>query len=138
MEGLATTLKRPVVVSNTPRATVGRVGTLFSDRDTPCSSSQVRTPFAKKGSSTNVKIVQAQACKTPGGKLQFTKIGQTFIDVTEHTATVEHITSVIQRKWGEDYVLVTADGLRLEDSSGTKGFVYTVCIFAIRLHALLC
>ena len=54
----------------------------------------------------------------------FDKVGQAFIDVTESTANVLYITSVVQRKWGKGYKLVTGDGLTIDDSSGTQGIIY--------------
>lgn len=32
-----------------------------------------------------------------------------------------YVTNAIQNKWGQDHVLVTGDGLPIEDYSGTKG-----------------
>ena len=68
----------------------------------------------------NVKVVQAHVSKSATGKLEFHRLGQAFIDVNESTANVFHITDVIQNKC-DDYVLVTGDGLQVEDSSGTQG-----------------
>ena len=55
------------------------------------------------------------------GKFQFTSTSQAFIDATDSTANVHYITNVVQKRWGADFQLVTADGLQLEDSSGTQG-----------------
>ena len=44
---------------------------------------------------------------------------------------MDYITSVVQRRCGSDYVLVTADGLVIEDSSGTQGYVSVVSLVAI-------
>lgn len=76
---------------------------------------------AKRNHSINVKIVKANVTKSTTGKLEFHKLGQAFIDINEATAKVYYISGVIQKKWGDEYVLVTADGLRIEDSSGTQG-----------------
>ena len=58
----------------------------------------------------------------PNGKPEFKQMGQLFIDITEGTANVEYVhASVVQNKWGPDYILVTVDGLQLHDSPGTKG-----------------
>ena len=77
--------------------------------ETPCSS---RSPFTAKLKSINaiVKVVQASVSKAANGKLEFQKKGQAFVNVNEKTANVHYITSVIQKKWGEEYVLVTDDG----------------------------
>ena len=84
----------------------------------------VHTPkpvFQGKKGSVNVKVIQASVFKTAGGKINFEKLGQAFIDVNESTANVFYIAGVIEKKWGPEYVLVTADGLKIEDSSGTQG-----------------
>lgn len=75
----------------------------------------------RKQSSTNVKIVQATMKRLSSGKVEFTSQNQTFVDVTEVTANVHYISSVVQRNWGSQFVLVTSDGLKLDDSSGTQG-----------------
>ena len=60
--------------------------------------------------------------RLPGGKCEFTHTGQTFINVTQRiTANVNYIQSIVQRRWGSGYILVTADGLEIEDISGTQG-----------------
>ncbi len=78
-------------------------------------------PIAKKGQTGSVKIVQASFKRLPNGKPEFSQIGQVFIDISETTANAHYLSSVIQKKWGADHVLVTSDGLRIEDSSGTQG-----------------
>ena len=55
------------------------------------------------------------------GRAEFTPTSQTYIDLLETTANLEHITDVIHRRWGSEYVLVTNDGLELEDSPATQG-----------------
>ena len=78
--------------------------------------------FKKTAGSVSVKIVKASYLKSfIGGKGEFQKLGQTYVSVSEATANVRYISSVIKEKWGEDYVLVTSDCLELEDSSGTQG-----------------
>ena len=100
-----------------------------------------RTPFTatkKFSSSVNVKLVQAVMSRQPSGKPSFNRLGQTFVDVTEATANVTYIKLVIQQKWGHDYALVTADGLELEDCSGTQGqlclFNYMVLMTEYHMH----
>ena len=46
---------------------------------------------------------------------------QTFVDVTESTSNVNYVRNAVQKRWGEEYTLVTVDGLEIEDSSGTQG-----------------
>ena len=44
--------------------------------------------------------------------------------MTEATANVLHVTAAAQREFGEDYVVVTADGLKVKDCTGTKGLKF--------------
>ena len=69
--------------------------------------------------------------KIKGGKgVEFSKVGQIFTQITEHTATVTHILGVVTETWGPGYVLVTVDGLTIEDSDGTRG----ILLISIRLY----
>ena len=54
-------------------------------------------------------------------KIDFQPIHQTFIELLDSTANVEHILAIIRRRWGSDYMLVTQDGLPLEDAPATQG-----------------
>ena len=64
-----------------------------------------------------VKVVQATMKKLSNGKYEFNNENQTYITVTEGTANLDYISQVVQRKWGAGYVLVTSDGLKLDDSA---------------------
>ena len=55
------------------------------------------------------------------GKVEFSVAHQTFITISEPNANVNYIQSVVQQKWGREYILVTSDGLPIEDGSGTQG-----------------
>ena len=102
-------------------------------RGGPQSSSSTNHPMykpifsAKKEPTANVKVVQAQLTRSSSGKAEFQRQGQLFIDVTEATANAPYISNAVQKKWGNDYMLVTADGLGIEDSAGTQGnsYLYT-------------
>ena len=75
----------------------------------------------KKSQTFNIKVVQARLKWLPNGRPEFKQSGQLFVDITEATANVQYVQSVVQSRWGPDYILVTADGLQLDDSPGTKG-----------------
>jgi len=75
----------------------------------------------RKCSSVNVKIVQALFKRSPSGRVEFKPVSQCFIDVNESTANVMYLNHAIKEKWGSEYTLVSSDGLRIEDSSGTQG-----------------
>lgn len=80
-------------------------------------------PVGTKKNSINVKIVHASAKKGTGrdGRPEFKPLTQAFVEVTESTANVMYLSHIIKEKWGADHILVTADGMKIEDSSGTQG-----------------
>ena len=78
--------------------------------------------------SVNVKIVKATMKPGVNGRPEFTPVTQTFVDVTESTANTTYILNAVQRKWGAQYVIVTSDGLQIEDGSGTQGRLKTVVV----------
>lgn len=59
--------------------------------------------------------------KSRTGKVEFETETQMYIDLTESTATVEYVIQEVKHRWGDDYVIVTIDGLELGESEGTKG-----------------
>ena len=119
-----TTVPGPSSASNGVQA-LTPVTTGYTSNNRPFSSNQ------KKSQTFNVKVVQANLKWLPNGKPEFKQMGQLFIDITETTANVQYVQSVIQSKWGSDYILVTVDGLQLDDSPGTKGIL-------VKQHLLLC
>ena len=64
----------------------------------------------KKPLESTVKITKASINRMSGrvGK-EFE--AQIFIDIREDTANVTYLNSMIQSKWGSNYVIVTSDGL---------------------------
>ena len=52
---------------------------------------------------------------------EFSQKAQMHLNVAESTANVNHILREVHQRWGEEYVIVTVDGLELEDCEGTKG-----------------
>ena len=78
-----------------------------------------------------MKVVQARISGISGkGRPNFEMMGQMFIEVCERTSNVAYILTQIQREFGQDYVVVTADGLEVKDSSGTQGMseIYACCV----------
>ena len=87
----------------------------------PSTSSSFQSVIApKRVPSFNLKVIKADVHRI-GKKIEFQCQSQTFIELVDSTANVEHILSVIQRRWGSDYTLVTQDGLQLEESPATQG-----------------
>ncbi len=68
-----------------------------------------------------MKILKAEMSTSRTGKVDFEQSAQMHIDVTETTANVCHLLREVHQKWGEGYVLVTLNGLQLEDCEGTRG-----------------
>ena len=76
---------------------------------------------AKAGRQTcNVTVVRAHFKRLHGGKADFKPVAQKFVLVTEESANVDYILSKVA-SWGSNHVLVTANGLKIEDGSGTRG-----------------
>lgn len=101
------------LASNTP---------VFSSPAMPVSYPPDRPVFSKKscGQTFNIKIVQASFAMV-SGKINLTKQEQMYIPLQETNANVPYVTNIMQQNWGFEYVLITADGLKLQDSPGTRG-----------------
>ena len=109
-------------------------GTNSRERIMPISSrpstSQVlsRSPSSRRqatGDSFNIKIIQAKMKKMGSSRPEFTVLSQHYISINEITANVTYILAAVRERWGSSYVIVTGDGLRVEDSSGTQGYPNT-------------
>lgn len=98
-----------------------------STSSTATMSATRRPPIAplggRKGGGNNVslKILQATLKRSSGGKPEFELIGQYYVDVTESTANISYINRQIKKHWGKEYILVSSEGLRFEDSDSTQG-----------------
>ena len=68
-----------------------------------------------------MKLVHADLNWSVGGKPEFDPMEQLYVCLTEATANVDYVLNTVQWKWGNDRVLVTADGLKIEDCAGTQG-----------------
>ena len=101
-----------VVTSRPGRIAAGPIG--VTAETTPCKR-------AKTGKQTcNVAVVHAHFKRLPGGKADFKLVTQKFVLVTEELANFYYILSKVA-SWGNNHVLVTANGLKIEDGSGTRG-----------------
>ena len=79
--------------------------------------------------SFSVKIVQARMTKSKaGGKIEFQRTGQAYVVTTERQASVDYILRECQSQFGDGHVLVTSDGLEINDSPGTRGQSNFACI----------
>ena len=73
------------------------------------------------GGGSNLKVVQAEISGFSAGRPEFRRLGQTFIPLSDSTANIHHVTSVVKAEFGDEYVVVTADDLEVRDSAGTRG-----------------
>ena len=62
-----------------------------------------------------IKVTKAIMTKSPRGKPEFNPTGQMYIELLDSTAATEHVLDNIQKKRGINHMLVTSDGLQLED-----------------------
>ena len=53
--------------------------------------------------------------------MQFHATKQTFVELTESTASTEFVKAIARQRWGTDYELVTQDGLTIDNSPATQG-----------------
>ena len=76
---------------------------------------------APKDPTITVKIIHAKIDRSRTRKVKFTQEAQMHLDITESTVNVQYVLNEVQQRWGDQYVLVTIDGLELEDCERTKG-----------------
>ena len=97
---------------------------VFSSPAQPGTLLPNRPVFSKKysGQTFNIKVVQASFTMI-SGKIDLTKQEQMYIPLQEANANVPYVTNIMQQNWGSEYVLITADGLKLQDSPGTRGTI---------------
>ena len=66
--------------------------------------------------------------KKTSKKVSFDTIHAMYVELTEATANIGYVATVVIRKWGKGYVVVTADGLQIEDGEATRGQCMYTCI----------
>ena len=108
-------------LSSTPAAAPSATQTPHGQHSSSSSSPFFHSIIApKRIPSFNLKVVKAKMHRN-GRKIEFQPVHQTFIELVDSTTNVEHILAIIRRRWGPDYILVTQDGLPLEDAPATQG-----------------
>ena len=115
----------PSITAAPPRSNLPPSMTLTS---TPSSSSgfqNFRSVTAPRRSpSFSLKVLKAKMYRNGRRKLDFQTLGQTYIEISEATANLEHILGMIYQRWGNGYKVVTSDGVPLEDSPTTQGELF--------------
>jgi len=81
----------------------------------------VTAPSYRRGATFSLKVVKATMLRKGRGKPDFEVSSQVYIELTEATAYLDYIVEVIHKHWGTEYILITSDGLELEDSPATHG-----------------
>lgn len=95
-------------------------GAATADHSESPSTSNVSN-LSHKYNSYNIKIVKADKFISESGKTDFAPIESMFIEVTSSNANIGNISSCVKKKWGDDYNVVTKDGLEICDSTATRG-----------------
>lgn len=133
VEGPTVTISTPTR-NNLPRSQLQGTSSMMSLSSTPGNQSSIPLHFSAPSTSSSfqsmiatkripsfsLKVIKADVHRI-GKKIEFQPQSQTFIELVDSTANVEHILGVVQRRWGSDYALVTQDGLQLEESPATQG-----------------
>lgn len=100
----------PNVASSTVSAT--------QSRDTPVFKSVISRQHTSK---SKMKIVRANMSYAGNGRPQFQNVDAFYVDIDEASANVVSLQKSIQEELGENYILVTNDGLTIKDSPATRG-----------------
>ncbi len=74
----------------------------------------------RKAPSFSLKVVKAKLTRT-GKKAVIQPISQTYIELVDSTANLDHIMTVIHQRWSSQVVLVTNDGAELDESPAMHG-----------------
>ncbi len=83
----------------------------------------------KKEPVCTIKVVKAKMIGGgTSGKVEFEAQKQMHIEVIESSANVPSILKQIRRQWGDEYNLVSNDGLVMEDCEGTRGKFNVRCV----------
>ena len=63
-----------------------------------------------------MQVVKASIKWQGKGKPEFTAESQLHLDLTDQTGNFQYILAAVRDKWGNGYILVTNDGIEIEDS----------------------
>lgn len=71
---------------------------------------------------TSMQVIRVSKKRVSKGKYEFTENSQTWVNVTSETANVNYVNKAIKELWGDEYRLVTVDGIEIDDSPTTRGY----------------
>ena len=78
-----------------------------------------------------LKVVRARITEFINNRPNYQKLGQIFIDITEATANIFHVTAAAQWQFGDNHVIVTADGLEVKLSTGMQRILHAYWFLSI-------
>ena len=94
-------------------------------RSYPGFSSVVSQTGSRRGNSSfSLELVQGRITDFSKSQPNVQKLGQTFVEMAEATANVLHVTAAAEWEFGEDHVVVTANGMEVKDCAGTQGLKF--------------
>ena len=72
------------------------------------------------------------------GKYELVEQCHIHVNVNNETANVHHVNDAIKDAWGEEYRLVTCDGIELDDSATTqdKQAACRLCMLSLMINIL--
>lgn len=82
-----------------------------------------RSVVAPKRVAITVKIVKARIKmpKKGSGNPEFESLSQMYVELTDATANIAHVTDMVRKQWGTEYYIVSAEGIEIADSAATQG-----------------
>lgn len=87
-----------------------------------------RSVIPRNSQTYRLKVRKARLDKQ-GKRVSFDKVGNVvYVEIRESSANIVFILKEVKSKCGSDYIVVTADGLEVKDSSGSRGKFHT-CTF---------
>ena len=123
----------PLLVSGFPPRAQGTRGQSLAMMASTSSSVKVasatppppiyRSVVAPKRVAITVKIVKARMKipKKGSGNPEFESLSQMYVELTETTANIAHVTDMVRKQWGTEYYIVSAEGIEIADSAATQG-----------------
>ena len=133
-----------MTISTTAQSSQGGSSSSFNSAPQAPAFKSVIPKSGLKEQRVTIKIVRASMETLPNGKVEFSSQAQMHLDISESNANIGHITKEVQERWGNEYVLVTTDGLLLEDCDATHGklsmtrLCICVCLLGLSYDILVC
>ena len=84
----------------------------------------------KKAPVVTIKVVKAKmklSKRGSTGNPEFDSPSQMYVELTEATANITHVTELVRNQWGTEYTVVSAEGIEMADSTATQGKLVIFC-----------